>query len=60
MTSPPIGRWIKNVLGQVGIDTERLSGHSTRCASTSKARLSVSTDIILATAGWTKESTFLQ
>ena len=58
VTSPTIGRWIKNVLGQAGIDTERFSGHSTRCASTSKARLSVSTDVILATAGWTKESTF--
>ena len=58
VTSSTIGRWIKSVLGQAGIDTERFSGHSTRCASTSKARLSVSTDIILATAGWTKESTF--
>ena len=54
VTSPTIGRWIKNVLGQAG----RFSGHSTRCASTSKARLSESTDVILATAGWTKESTF--
>ena len=53
-----IERWIKIVLGQAGIDTERFSGHSTRCASTSKALLSVSTDVILATAGWTEESTF--
>ena len=45
-------------LGQVGIDTEGFSGHSTRCASTSEALLSVSTDVILANAGWTKESTF--
>ena len=58
VTSPTIGRWIKNVLGQAGIDTERFSGHSTRCTSTSKACLSVSADVILATAGWTKGSTF--
>ena len=58
VTSSTIGRWIKIVLGQAGIDTERFSGHSTRCASSSKALLSVSTDVILATAGWTEESTF--
>lgn len=58
MTSSTIWRWIKIVLGQAGTDTERFSGHSTRCASTRKALLSVSTDVILATAGWTEESTF--
>ena len=36
VTSSTIGRWIKIVLGQVGIDTGRFSGHSTRCASTRK------------------------
>ncbi len=47
------------MLGQAGIDTEQFSAHSTRCASTSKAVASVSTDVILApTAGWTEESTF--
>ena len=46
------------MLGQAGIDTELFSAHSTRCASTSKAIASVSTDVILATAGWTEESTF--
>lgn len=49
VTSSSIGRWIKIVLGQAGIGTERFSGHSTRCALTSKALLSVSTDVILAT-----------
>ena len=53
MTSSTIGRWIEIVLGQVGIDTERFSGHSTQCASTSEALLSISTDVILANAGWT-------
>ena len=58
VTSSTIGRWIKTLLGQAGVDTEIFSGHSTRCASTSKALMSVSTDVILATAGWTEESTF--
>ena len=58
VTLSTIGRWINIVLGQADIDTERFSGHSTRCASTSKALLSVSTDVILATAGWAEESTF--
>ena len=58
VTSSTIGRWIKTLLGQAGVDTEIFSGHSTRCASTSKALMSVSTDVILATAAWTEESTF--
>ena len=40
VTSSTMGCWIKIVLGQAGIDTGRFSGHSTRCASTSKALLS--------------------
>ena len=58
VTSSTIGRWIKSKLGQAGIDTELFSAHSTRCASPSKAIASVSTDGILATAGWTEESAF--
>ena len=58
VNSSTIGRWIKTLLGQEGVDTEIFSGHSTSCASTSKALVSVSTDVILATAGWTEESTF--
>ena len=49
-----VARWIKTLLGQAGVDTEIFSGHSTSCASTSKALMSGSTDVILATA----ESTF--
>ena len=45
VTSSAIGRWIKIVLGQAGIDTRRFSGYTTRCASTGKALLSVSTDV---------------
>ena len=58
VTSSTTGRWIKTLLGQEGVDTEIFSGHSTSCASTSNALMSVSTDVILATAGWTEESTF--
>ena len=46
-----IRRWIKIVLEQADNDTERVSGRSTRCALTSKALWSASTDVILATAG---------
>ena len=53
-----IGHWIKTLLGQAGVDTEVFSGHSTSCASTSKPFMSVFTDVIQATAGWTEESTF--
>ena len=45
VTSSTTGCWLKIVLGQAGIDTERFSGHSTRCALTSEALLSVSTDV---------------
>jgi len=41
------------MLGQAGIDAELFSAHSTRCASPSKGITSVSTDVFLATAGWT-------
>ncbi|KAL9970002.1 hypothetical protein ACROYT_G022301 [Oculina patagonica] len=58
VTSSTVGRWVRTMLCQAGIDTEKFSAHSTRCASTSKAIASVSTDVILATAGWTEESTF--
>ena len=58
VTSSTVGHWIKTMLGQAGVDTEQFSAHSTRCASTSKAIASVSSDVILASAGWTEESTF--
>ena len=53
-----MGVGLRIVFGQAGIHAEKFSGHSTRCASTSQALMSVSTDVILATAGWTEESTF--
>ena len=47
VTSSTIGRWIKPMLGQEGIDTELFSAHSTRYASTSIATASDSTDVFL-------------
>lgn len=57
VTSSTIGRWIKNVLCISGIDTTIFSGHSTRHASTSTAKLKgVSLDVIRKTAGWSSNS----
>lgn len=58
VTSSTTGCWIKTLLGQAGVDTQILSGHSTRCASMSNALISVSTDVILATAGSTGSPLF--
>jgi hypothetical protein len=58
VTASTVGRWIKTLLGQAGVDTSKFSAHSTRVASTSKAAVSVPVDVILATAGWRDESTF--
>ena len=58
VTASTIGRWIKTLLEQAGVDTKQFSAHSTRSASTSKAAASIPVDIILATAGWKEESTF--
>ena len=38
VTSSTIGRWLKTVLGNVGVDTSKFTAHSTRSASSSKAR----------------------
>ena len=54
-----IGHWLKNVMKEAGIDTKVFSAHSTRGASTSKARtVGVSTADILRAANWSSDSTF--
>ena len=58
VTSSTIGRWIKLLLQQVGINTQTFSAHSTRNASVSKAVVSATADVILTTAGCSSESTF--
>jgi integrase len=54
-----IGKWLKAVMTDAGIDTNIFTAHSTRGASTSKAKaLGVSSQDILKTANWSSESTF--
>ena len=54
-----LGRWLKGVMHQAGIDTEVFSAHSTRGATTSKARLlGVSLRDIVKAANWNSTSTF--
>jgi hypothetical protein len=56
-----ISRWIKCILSKAGIDTSIFSGHSTRSASTSKARAGgVSLQEILKMANWSGPSSFLR
>jgi hypothetical protein len=54
-----VGRWIKVCLVRSGIDINKYAPHSTRMASTSKAKGSaVSTKTILEAAGWSNAGTF--
>ena len=54
-----IGRWIKEVLSQAGVDTGTFSAHSTRSASTTAAKKQgVSIRDIMNMAGWSRQSTF--
>jgi hypothetical protein len=56
-TSQSISRWIKQVLGEAGVDVSVFGAHSTRHAATSAADASgVSIDTIRKTAGWTSGS----
>ncbi len=54
-----ISRWVKMGLSAAGIDTTVFTPHSTRAASTSKAKArSVSMDVIMSLAGWSKATIF--
>ena len=54
-----IGKWLQRVMADAGIDTDVFSAHSTRGASTSKAKaMGVSTADILRAANWSSDSTF--
>lgn len=58
-TASTIARWVKDVMREAGLDITKFTPHSIRAASTSAAmRSGIPIDSILATAGWTKESTF--
>jgi hypothetical protein len=52
-----IARWIRSILGSAGIDTAVFKGHSTRLASTSKARAGPLEEVIKM-ADWSGTSTF--
>lgn len=57
VTSQTLSHWIKEMLHRSGIDTSVFSSHSTRHASTSKAKaLGVNVDVIRKTAGWSASS----
>ena len=54
-----IARWIRCILSSAGIDTAIFKGHSTRSASTSKARTGgVSLEEVIKMADWSGTSTF--
>ena len=54
-----IRKWTKMSLEKAGFDLDRFSAHSTRSASTSKAKAKgVSLGTILKPAGWKGSSTF--
>lgn len=58
-TGATLGRCIKDVLKDAGIDTLRFSAHSTRGASASRAaKIGIPVDSILETAHWSSQSTF--
>jgi len=60
-SSTTIGRWIKLVLHNAGIDASVFSAHSSRHASTSAAsRKGVSIENIRKSAGWTPASSIFQ
>lgn len=56
-SSQTVGRWVKELLSEAGIDTKIFTPYSTRHASTSAAlRRGVSIDLIRKTAGWSENS----
>ena len=54
-----VSRWLKEALKLAGIDTSTFTGHSTRAASTSKAKVTgVSIQDIVKRGHWSNKSTF--
>ena len=57
--SVSIARWIKELLTEAGVDTDKFSAHSTRAAASSSAKAAgLSTAEIMKMAGWSRQSTF--
>lgn len=54
-----VSRWVKTVMQQAGIDTQKFKPHSTRAASSSAAKLkTVPLETILEAAGWSSDCVF--
>lgn len=54
-----IGRWLKSVMKQAGIDVSIFKPHSMRAASTNAAyAMRIPVDTIIRTVGWSKDSVF--
>lgn len=59
ISATSIGRWLKDVLKDAGVDTNVFKAHSTRSASSSTAkRAGVSIADILIAADWSRDTTF--
>ena len=59
VTSSTVARWLKQVIGDSGIDTSVFKAHSVRGATTSAAsNQGVTTEDILKAADWSNSSTF--
>ena len=59
VTTSTISRWCKIILGKAGINIEKYWSHSTRSASTTKAKIKgLSFSEINKAAGWKQTSTF--
>jgi integrase len=59
VTKDSIARWVKSILKQAGIDTDKFTCHSTRAASTSCVKAAgLNLPQIMQSAGWSNSSTF--
>ena len=59
VTTDTVGRWLRKVLENSGLDVRKYGAHSTRAASTSAAKLvNISIQSIMDAAGWSNAETF--
>ena len=58
ISSGTLSIWTKHILHASGINVNVFAAGSTRPASASKARETLSSDVVMGAVGWTQESTF--
>lgn len=59
VTTDTVGRWLRKVLENSGLDVRKYGAHSTRAASTSAAKtVNISIQSIMDAAGWSNAETF--